>query len=60
MKSVGMVRKLDELSRIVLPMELRKKFDIKYHDPFEMFIEGDHILLKKFEIECIFCGSGDN
>ena len=57
MKSIGIVRKMDELGRIVLPIELRNTLDIKQKDPLEIFVEGDSIILKKYVPACIFCGS---
>ncbi len=60
MKSTGIVRKVDELGRIVVPMELRKTMDIKEKDPIEIFTEGDNIILRKFTDACIFCGGSDN
>ncbi len=60
MKSTGIVRKIDDLGRIVLPMELRKKMGIDRHDEIEIFVDGDGIVLKKHEESCIFCGSKDN
>ena len=48
MKSTGIVRKLDELGRLVLPKELRNTFDLNEKDPVEIFVEGDMIILKKF------------
>ena len=60
MKSTGITRKIDELGRIVLPIELRKKMGIEQHDPIEIYVDGDSIILKKYESECIFCGSRKN
>lgn len=60
MKSTGIVRKLDELGRIVLPIEIRKTMDIKDRDGVEIFIEDNKIILKKHVPACIFCGSVDN
>lgn len=60
MKSTGIVRKVDELGRIVVPMELRKILDIKEKDPVEIFSEGDTIVLRKFTESCIFCGDSEN
>lgn len=57
MKSTGIVRKVDELGRIVLPKELRKMFDIDHKDPIEIYVDGDSIILKKYEPACIFCES---
>ena len=60
MKSIGIVRKVDELGRVVIPIELRNKFDIKEKDPIEIYVEGSYIKKKKFEPNCIFCGSSKN
>ena len=57
MKSTGIVRRMDELGRIVLPMEIRNTFDINAKDPLEIFVEEDKIILKKYEPCCIFCGN---
>jgi len=56
MKSTGIVRKLDELGRIVLPMELRKTLDLKVRDSIEISAEKGVIILKKYSPTCIFCG----
>lgn len=48
MKSIGVVRKVDELGRIVLPMELRRVYDIQIKDPLEIFVEDDKIILQKY------------
>ena len=55
MKSTGIVRKVDELGRIVLPIELRRTLDIAQKDSMEIYIEGDTIILKKYQPACIFC-----
>ena len=55
MKSTGVVRKLDELGRIVIPIELRRTMDIAIKDTLEIFVEGDQIILKKYHPACIFC-----
>ena len=60
MKSTGIIRKVDELGRIVLPKELRTTFDIKERDPLEIYVDGDNIILKKYNPSCIFCGSKEN
>jgi transcriptional pleiotropic regulator of transition state genes len=57
MKATGIVRKVDGLGRIVLPMELRRLLDIKQEDPVEIFVEDKNIILRKYEPACIFCGS---
>lgn len=60
MKSTGIVRKVDELGRIVVPMELRKTMDIKEKDPIEIFTDGDTIVLRKFTDSCVFCGDTES
>ena len=55
MKSTGIVRKVDELGRIVLPIELRRTLDIAEKDSMEIYIEGDTIILKKYQPACISC-----
>ena len=55
MKATGIVRKLDQLGRIVIPKELRTTFDLKETDPIEIFVEGEDILLRKYQPACIFC-----
>ena len=57
MKSTGIIRKVDELGRIVIPIELRNKLNIAIKDPIEIFVEGSSIILKKYEPNCIFCGN---
>ncbi len=56
MKDTGIVRKLDELGRITLPIELRRLLDIGERDSLEIFIEEDRIILKKYEPADIFTG----
>ncbi len=56
MKSTGIVRKVDELGRVVLPIELRKTFNIEEKDGLEIYVDADSIILKKHESGCIFCG----
>ena len=60
MKSTGIVRKVDELGRIVIPIEIRQNMDIKVKDPLEIFIDNDTIILRKYQPACIFCGNADN
>lgn len=57
MKATGIVRKVDELGRIVLPIEIRRTLDISVRDELEIFMDSDQIVLQKFEPSCIFCGS---
>jgi len=56
MKSTGIIRRVDELGRVVLPIELRNKFGITEKDPLEIYVEGSSIVLKKVEDSCVFCG----
>lgn len=56
MKSTGIVRKVDELGRIVLPIELRRTLEIAERDSLEIYVDGSTIILKKYEPACIFCG----
>ena len=60
MKSTGIVRKIDELGRIVLPAEMRKLFNINEKDAVEIFTKDDMIVLKKYDSACIFCGSSND
>lgn len=60
MKSTGIVRRVDELGRIVIPIELRNKLKIAEKDPIEIFVDGSSIVLKKYEETCVFCGSNKN
>lgn len=60
MKSTGVVRKVDELGRIVLPIELRKLMDINVKDSLEIFTDGDSVVLKKYMPACVFCGDASD
>ncbi len=55
MKSTGIVRKVDELGRIVLPIEMRRTLDIAERDALEIYVDGESIILKKYHPACIFC-----
>lgn len=55
MKSTGIVRKVDELGRIVLPIEMRRTLDIAEKDALEIYVEGTSVILKKYKPTCIFC-----
>ena len=57
MKSTGIVRKVDELGRIVLPIELRRTLDIAEKDSLEIYVDGTSIVLKKYQPTCVFCDS---
>lgn len=60
MKSTGVVRRLDELGRIVIPIELRRTLDLADRDCLEIFTEGEQIILKKYQPACIFCGEAND
>lgn len=57
MKSTGIVRHVDGLGRVVIPMELRRTLDIEEKDPLEVFIDGDRIILRKYQPGCYLCSS---
>ena len=59
-KSTGIVRKVDELGRIVLPIELRRVLNINEKDSLEIFVDSNQIILKKYEPACIFCGGASD
>ena len=59
MKATGIVRKVDELGRVVIPIELRRVLEINVRDGLEIFVENDRIVLHKYEPACVFCGSAD-
>ena len=60
MKATGIVRRIDELGRIVLPIELRRTMDIEERDRVEIYLEEDLIIVRKFEQTCLFCGTARN
>ena len=55
MKATGIVRKLDQLGRIVIPKELRTTLDMNALDSLEIFVDGRDIILRKYQPSCIFC-----
>lgn len=57
MKNTGIIRRVDELGRVVIPKEIRENFEIMEKDPLEIFVEKDTIILKKFFPVCTLCGS---
>ncbi|CAM3117422.1 AbrB/MazE/SpoVT family DNA-binding domain-containing protein [Paenibacillus sediminis] len=59
MKPAGVVRKVDQLGRIVLPKSLRKRYQMNEGDPVEILVQGDHIILERYRPKCVFCGSMD-
>jgi len=60
MKSTGIVRKVDDLGRVVIPIELRRNLDIAEKDGLEIYVDNDRIILRKYEPACVFCGSADD
>ena len=60
MKSTGIVRKVDELGRVVIPIELRRTLGIGEKDALEIYVDGEKIMLKKYEPACIFSGNADD
>ncbi len=60
MKDTGIIRPIDDLGRIVLPIELRKSLNINKKDLLEIFVDESQIILKKYNSSCIFCGSTEN
>jgi transcriptional pleiotropic regulator of transition state genes len=60
MKSTGIVRKVDELGRIVIPIELRRTLGIDEKDALEIYVDSEKIILKKYEPACVFCSNADN
>lgn len=56
MKATGIVRQLDSLGRVVIPMELRRTMDIEEKDGLEIFVDGERIILQKYAPGCAFCG----
>ncbi len=61
MKATGIVRKIDDLGRIVLPIELRRTLNIEPTDPLEIFVDNEgEIILKKYEPAYVFCGSAND
>jgi len=59
LKSTGIVRKVDELGRIVIPIELRRTMLIEEKDALEIYVDNEKIILKKYEPACIFCGNAE-
>lgn len=60
MKSIGVVRRIDKLGRIVIPAELRRELDMNIQDPVEMYTEGGSVIIKKYSPSCIFCGEAND
>jgi transcriptional pleiotropic regulator of transition state genes len=60
MKSTGIVRRVDELGRVVIPIELRRTLEIAEKDALEIYVDGEQIILKKYQPACIFCGDASD
>ena len=60
MKATGIIRRVDELGRVVIPIEIRNQINIVEKDPIEIYVDDTSIILKKFEPNCVFCGSTDD
>jgi len=60
MKSTGIVRKVDELGRVVLPMELRRTLGIAVKDTLEIYVDVERIILKRYEPACVFCNNAND
>ena len=60
MKATGIIRRVDELGRVVIPIEIRNQFNIIEKDPIEIYVDDSSIILKKYEPNCIFCGNTKN
>lgn len=60
MKSIAVIRKVDELGRIVLPAEMRRMLDIAERDSLEIYVDGTSVVLQKYEPTCVFCGSAQD
>lgn len=60
MKSTGIIRRVDELGRVVVPIEIRNQFNIVEKDPIEIYVDGSSIILKKYEPNCVFCGNTED
>jgi AbrB family transcriptional regulator, transcriptional pleiotropic regulator of transition state genes len=61
MKSTGIVRRIDDLGRVVIPKEIRRTNGIKEGDPMEIYVEDNGIIaVKKYEAGCMICGGTDN
>ncbi len=59
LKATGIVSRVDELGRIVIPVELRKVMDIGEKDPLEIYTDAEKIILKKYQPACLFCGDAE-
>lgn len=60
MKSTGIIRRIDELGRVVIPSEIRNQLSLEEKDSVEIYVDGSRVILKKFEPNCLFCNSTKN
>ncbi|MGB4593618.1 MAG: AbrB/MazE/SpoVT family DNA-binding domain-containing protein [Coriobacteriia bacterium] len=60
MSDTGIVRRVDDLGRIVIPMELRRTLGINVKDPISISVEGDRVILEKYRDACVICGNQEN
>lgn len=60
MKATGIIRRVDELGRVVIPIEIRNQFDIVEKDQIEIYVDNSSIVLRKYEPNCVFCGNTEN
>ena len=60
MKATGIVRKVDDLGRIVLPIDVRRERGIEPKDDVEIYVDGDNIVLQKYRPHCVFCGGQED
>ncbi len=60
MKKTGMTRPVDELGRVVIPKEIRSSLQIEVKDRLEILLDGDAIVLKKYDPSCMFCGATEH
>ncbi|MCF8566485.1 AbrB/MazE/SpoVT family DNA-binding domain-containing protein [Alicyclobacillus tolerans] len=56
MKTTGMYRKVDSLGRVVVPADWRRAFGVRFGDHVEIFVDGNDIVLQKYEVDCVLCG----
>ncbi|MDN8591914.1 AbrB/MazE/SpoVT family DNA-binding domain-containing protein [Paenibacillus sp. 11B] len=60
LKATGIVRRIDDLGRVVIPKELRRVHGIEEGDPLEFFVDGDKIILRRYQPGCFFCGNDES
>lgn len=60
MKTTGIIRSVDALGRVVIPIQLRRNLEIETNDSLEIFVDGPYIMMRKHEPACVFCGSSED